>query len=155
MKTFFTLLIISLLAVPGFSQIQYDTSRTNCFSDSIEKGFVRNPQEGGEYNGNMIKHFQTNLRYPKGAIEREVQGKVFISFIIEKDGKISELSVVKSADPDLDAESIRVLKLTEGNWIPGKINGELVRVKKIFPVFFKLPDDDEGRIIKPKKKKRE
>ena len=75
--------------------------------------------------------------YPFEAQENGVQGRVIISFVVEDDGSISHVKVAKSADPALDREAMRVVE-TMPKWIPGKQNGECVRVRYSVPVVFRL-----------------
>ncbi len=88
-----------------------------------------------------IKAFYTflskNVRYPKRAKGNNVQGRVFVQFIVEKDGAISNLKVVKGIGSGCDEETIRVLKLMP-KWNPGKREGTPVRQKMIQPISFAL-----------------
>ncbi|NPD91470.1 energy transducer TonB [Xylanibacter muris] len=85
----------------------------------------------------MFTQIARNQRYPLAAQEMGVQGKVIVSFVIEKDGRIGETKVVKSVDPDLDREAVRVVKTLSG-FSPGKIGGKVVRTKMSIPITFKL-----------------
>ncbi len=79
------------------------------------------------------KFLQKNLRYP----DTELQGRVVISFIIERDGKLTDLTVIKGIDNLLDREALRVLKLAPA-WKPGQQNGKPVRVKYTIPIVFQM-----------------
>ena len=97
-------------------------------------------EEQPMYPGGMqelMKYMQTNIKYPKEARERGIQGRVVVQFVVNKDGSICEEVVVRSVDPQLDAEAIRMLR-TMPNWTPGKQKGEPVRVRFTLPVSFKL-----------------
>ena len=85
----------------------------------------------------MLKFLQENVKYPENAMKNNVQGRVIVQFVIEKDGTPTEFKVVRSVDPDLDAEALRVLQ-TMPKWKPGMQRGEVVRVKYTVPVSFKL-----------------
>lgn len=85
----------------------------------------------------MLKFLQDNVKYPESAMKKNVQGRVIVQFVVEKDGTPTEFNVVRSVDPDLDAEALRVLK-TMPKWKPGMQRGEVVRVKYTVPVAFKL-----------------
>jgi TonB family protein len=85
----------------------------------------------------LMKHLQTNLRYPTAAREAGKQGTVFATFIIERDGKLTEIEILRGVSPELDEETIRVIKLMPG-WVPGKQGGEPVRVQFTMPVRFVL-----------------
>ncbi len=78
-----------------------------------------------------------NTVYPVIAAENGVQGKVTVQFVVEKDGSITGVTVVRSVDPSLDKEAARVVK-SMPRWQPGKQNGSFVRVKYTVPVTFKL-----------------
>jgi len=94
---------------------------------------------GGE--AAWAKFLQKNLRYPPQAIDAHAQGKVFLSFIIEKDGHITDIVVERGIGYGLDEEAIRVLKLAPA-WKPGIQNGHQVRVKFTMPISFQLSDPD-------------
>ncbi len=85
----------------------------------------------------LMKFLQENVNYPDKAQEKNVQGRVIVSFIVEKDGSITDVEVIRSVDPSLDAEALRVVK-SMPRWIPGKQNGVPVRVKYNVPISFKL-----------------
>ena len=85
-----------------------------------------------------LKEFiEENLRYPKELEESCVQGRVIVRFIVERNGKLSNVKVVKSVDPVLDKEALRIVKLMP-RWIPGRQNGITVRVKFYIPIIFRL-----------------
>ena len=93
---------------------------------------------GGE--AALMEYLRSNLEYPERCKENKVQGRVFISFVVNKDGSIVEPAVVKSAGPEgveLDVEALRVVSSMPA-WTPGKQNGEAVRVQYTVPVVFKL-----------------
>ncbi len=81
-----------------------------------------------------------NIRYPIISREKGNQGKVIISFIVERDGSLSHIDVVRGIDNDINKEAIRVLKLSP-NWVPGNQNGHSVRVAYSVPIAFTLLDD--------------
>lgn len=85
----------------------------------------------------MLKFLQENVKYPENAMKNNMQGRVIVQFVVEKDGTPTEFKVVRAVDPDLDAEALRVLK-TMPKWKPGMQKGEVVRVKYTVPVTFRL-----------------
>lgn len=85
----------------------------------------------------LMDFLSNNVKYPVVAQENGVQGRVMISFVVEKDGSITDVRVVRSVDPSLDKEAARVVK-SMPRWIPGKQNGAAVRVKYNVPVSFRL-----------------
>jgi protein TonB len=86
------------------------------------------------------KFLQKHLRYPDGAVADHIQGKVWLSFIIERDGHLSNITVDRGPGYGLDEEALRVLKLAPA-WKPGMQNGQAVRVKYDIPINFQLGDD--------------
>ena len=84
-----------------------------------------------------LEFIEKNLRYPKELEESCVQGRVIVRFIVERNGKLSNVKVVKSVHPALDKEAIRIVKLMP-RWIPGSQNGITVRVKCYIPIIFRL-----------------
>jgi TonB family protein len=83
------------------------------------------------------KHILKNMKYPPNAVSRGVQGRVILGFVVEKNGKVNEIWVEQSIDPELDEEAIRVLRSLE-TWVPGYVNGKPARVKYLFPFSFRL-----------------
>ena len=93
-----------------------------------------------EYPGGMpalIEFLQTNVKYPADAEKQKVEGRVLVSFVVETDGSVSDVQVMKKAFPSLDAEALRVAKAMP-NWTPGKHQGKLVRVHYTLPISFHL-----------------
>lgn len=96
-----------------------------------------------EFKGGKVafyNYLKNSIRYPAKAVENHTQGKVFVSFIVEKDGSLSNLKVVKGVSGELDAEALRVLK-NSPNWNPGTQNGIIVRVFYTVPISFVLSRD--------------
>lgn len=87
----------------------------------------------------LFEYLSTHIKYPAIAEENKVQGRVIVTFVVERDGSISNVKVVKHVDPSLDREAMRVVA-TMPRWIPGKQNGETVRVKHTVPITFRLAD---------------
>lgn len=93
-----------------------------------------------EYPGGMnelMKFLQQEVKYPKEAQEKGLQGRVIVQFIVKKDGSIIEPKVVKPVDPLLDAEAVRVVS-TMPKWNPGKQRGQAVNVRFTLPISFRL-----------------
>ena len=90
---------------------------------------------GGQ--GALIQYLNSHVKYPVVAQENGIQGRVTISFVVERDGSITDVKVARSVDPSLDKEAARVIS-SMPRWTPGKQNGSAVRVKFNVPVVFKL-----------------
>lgn len=96
---------------------------------------------GGAYA--LMKFLADNIKYPSTC--ENIQGKVVCTFYVEEDGSVSDINVVKSVHPHLDAEAVRVLSLMS-KWTPGKRNGEFTKVKYTLPVTFRLEDNKNDSI---------
>ena len=93
-----------------------------------------------EYPGGMQALFEflkENIKYPEDAQKQKVEGRVLAKFVVETDGSISNIEVVKHAFPSLDAEAVRVIQAMP-KWSPGKQKGQAVRVKFVVPINFNL-----------------
>ena len=88
----------------------------------------------------MLKYIQENLIYPKLALKKQIQGRSICQFIVEKDGSISHIRVVRSSgNKSLDRAAIRVIK-TMPKWTPGRLQGKIVRTTYALPVNFRIPN---------------
>lgn len=97
-------------------------------------------EELPEYPGGMEELFAflaKNIKYPVPALQAEQQGRVIVRFVVEQDGSITDLEVLKGVSPLLDAEAVRVVK-SMPRWTPGKQKGQNVRVQFVLPVAFRL-----------------
>ncbi len=88
-------------------------------------------------NKALREFISKNLEYPEKAQKKGIQGKVFVVFVVEKDGKITNVRVIKSVNKYLDKEAMRVIKLMP-KWNPGMQKGKPVRVKFTVPINFVL-----------------
>ena len=93
---------------------------------------------GGQ--GVMMKYLAANIKYPASAVKAKKQGRVIIAFVIQKDGSVTNARIVKSVDPELDAEALRIVKAMP-NWTPGTQDGKPVNVNYTIPVVFSLYKD--------------
>lgn len=130
-----------------------DVNRDRVVKEVVEEKPVEKPKEEGPLSVAMVeqkpsfpggesamyKWLQDNIIYPAAASEEGVQGKVTVQFIVEKDGSITHVQVVRGKHPALDAEATRVIRKMP-RWTPGRNNGQPVRVTYHLPVQFKLAD---------------
>ncbi|PXY01160.1 hypothetical protein DF185_10945 [Marinifilum breve] len=107
------------------------------------------PQFPGGYAA-IQKFINKSIVYPKVAKENGIKGRVFVTFIITKDGKIDKPKVVRSVDPSLDKEAIRVIK-SMPDWTPGKQNGVIVKVAYTVPVNFGMGNEKKEALEIKKK----
>ena len=102
----------------------------------VFKAVEQMPQfPGGD--AELMKYISKNIKYPTMAMENNIQGRVVVQFVVTKTGAIGEVKVIRSKDPDLDKEAVRVVKSLP-NFIPGKMNGQAVNVWYTLPITFKL-----------------
>lgn len=85
----------------------------------------------------LMGYLRDNIHYPTIAAENGVQGRVVVGFVVERDGSITDVNILRGVDPSLDREAMRVVK-SMPRWNPGKQNGSAVRVKYQVPVSFRL-----------------
>lgn len=108
--------------------------------DVEEQQIFQVVEEMPEFPGGVaecLKFLAKNIKYPTIAQENGVQGRVIVQFVVNQDGSIVDPLVVRSVDPYLDKEALRVIKMMP-KWKPGKQRGKAVRVKYTVPVTFKL-----------------
>lgn len=88
----------------------------------------------------LLKYLAANIKYPASAVKGKKEGRVIVTFIVQKDGSITHAKIAKSINPELDAEALRVVKGMP-KWTPGTQNGKPVNVKYTVPVKFSLQKD--------------
>ncbi|SIT93766.1 TonB family protein [Pontibacter indicus] len=98
--------------------------------------------KGGEKE--MMKFLGTNIQYPAIAKSNGLEGLAVLTFVVEADGKISDVKTVKSLSKETDEEAIRVVNMLSGQWNPGRQNGEVVRVRYTLPIRFALKESDRA-----------
>jgi protein TonB len=110
-------------------------------TDSVKKEMVFDmPEQMPQFPGGgdaMDQFVNANIKYPPVAKEKRIQGKVYVQFIVEKDGSISDVVVRRGTNELLDAEAVRVVKLMP-KWKPGSMKGKPVRVRYTLPITFSL-----------------
>ena len=125
------LLLILLIPMIGFGQ---DSAKS--FDDEFFMVVENMPEFPGGDLG-LMKYIKKNVNYPKIAKEYNITGKVYISFIVDKTGSVTNVKVVRGVDKNLDAEAVRVIKSLP-KYKPGKQRGKAVRVMLTVPVNFTL-----------------
>ena len=136
MKNLF-LLLLSFTATTLFAQA-FDSSVQPTITDSLYAKAEEMPSFPGGQSA-MYSFVQKNLVYPQVEKEASIQGTCYVNFIVEKDGKITNVTITKGVDkgPGCDAECIRLAN-SMPHWIPGKQNGKTVRVNFNMPIKFLL-----------------
>jgi TonB family protein len=95
-----------------------------------------------EYPGGSqewLAFISNNVRYPRSAVRNKVEGVAIVQFIVNEKGDVIDVTIIKSVDPDVDAEAMRVVKKSSGKWIPAVYAGRLVKSYKKQPFVFKIP----------------
>jgi len=118
--------------------------KTSDIDDVDEDIFViveQMPTFQGKPADKFREFIAANLKYPDIAVENGIQGRVFVSFVVEPNGELSNVRVVRGVDPSLDKEAVRVVELSP-RWEPGKQRGQTVRVRFTFPIIFVLAEND-------------
>jgi protein TonB len=85
----------------------------------------------------LIKFIYSHIQYPSAALKQRIQGRVWCSFIVDRDGTVSDVALEEGVYIFLDEEAVRVLKMMP-SWIPGKTDGKNVRMKVYLPIVFKI-----------------
>ena len=123
-------------AVPVTNEIR----ATEDLSSGREEVPVYKVEKRAQFPGGtkkLTEYLRNNLKYPEAAIDLAVEGTVLVSFIVRKDGSIDDVQAVRSVDPLLDKEAIRVVK-SMPKWIPAQLNGKDVSSLFRLPISFKL-----------------
>ena len=128
-----TLSVLALLLMVNTNAMAQNKKVAN--DKVIEKAEVMPQFPGGDQA--MMDFVAKNVQYPEEAKEKEISGRVMVGFIVEKDGSISDVKVVKGIGGGCDEEAVRVVKAMP-KWKPGKEKGKPVRVSYMMPFTFKL-----------------
>ncbi len=96
----------------------------------------RSPEFAGGLDA-FYKYVSNNIKYPRKEQRMNIDGRVYLQFVIERDGSLTDIQVLKGVSEGLDKEAIRVLRATP-NWIPGSNRGQPVRVRMTIPIYFQL-----------------
>ena len=126
-KLLLMMFFMAFVSVGAYSQSEAD--------DEVYKIVEEMPQFPGGA-AKMMEYVQQNLIYPEEARANNVQGRVFVNFIIERDGTISNVEVKRGIGSGCDEEAVRLVKLMP-KWTPGKQRGNAVRCSYMLPVVFK------------------
>ena len=135
------------LAIPmvagAFALVSWNFSEAKKQADTIEASnymIETDAEKMPEFKGGqeaLFKYMSDNIVYPEAAKKGKIEGTVYVSFLVEASGKISNCNVKRSVQADLDAEALRVVK-SMPDWIPGEKEGKSVNMEMILPVSFKM-----------------
>ena len=115
--------------------------------EEVYKSVEQMPQfPGGD--AALMKYLMMNIKYPANAAKNDIEGRVIVQFVVEKDGQIGEVKVVRSVDEELDAEAVRVVKALP-KFTPGRQDGKAVAVWYTLPISFKLQSKPQPQEPQP------
>ena len=130
------LIILSLMALFGLTTVSAQKTVVAQKNQKVFDVVEQMPEYPGGIQA-LFEYLSQNVKYPADAENQKVEGRVIATFIVETDGTINNVEVVKPVFPSLDAEAIRVLQGMP-KWTPGKQSGKEVRVKYTVPINFHL-----------------
>lgn len=105
--------------------------------DKVYKGVLKNDANPLGGYGEFYKNLKGNLTYPKRATQIGVEGRVFLRFVVELDGSISNIEVVKGIGSGCDEAAMQALKYSKTHWVPAKVKGRVVRYQRMVPIVFR------------------
>lgn len=133
MKTIQMILVFVLLIWAGKTEISAQ-------NEKVKNGIYTECEEMPEYPGGfnaLVSEIAGAVKYPDEAKKKGIQGKVFVSFVVDEQGKVTNAKVERGVDAALDAEALRVVNGLK-TWKPGKDKGKAVKVALTLPIQFKL-----------------
>ena len=130
------LIILSLMALFGLTTVSAQKTVVAQKNQKVFDVVEQMPEYPGGIQA-LFEYLSQNVKYPADAEKQKVEGRVIATFVVETDGTINNVEVVKPVFPSLDAEAIRVLQGMP-KWTPGKQSGKEVRVKYTVPINFNL-----------------
>ena len=129
-------LIMALMALLGLTTVSAQKTVVAKKNQQVFDVVEKMPEYPGGQAA-LFEYLSTNVKYPVDAEKQKIQGRVLVTFVVNTDGSITDIEVVKKAFPSLDAEAVRVISGMP-KWIPGEQKGQKVRVKYTVPLTFRL-----------------
>ena len=121
---------------PNEDKQQTPAAEVETVQDSIYRVSDAMPEYPGGPN-EMMRYIQENIKYPQSAKDNKIEGRVFVTFVVEKDGSITNATVLRGIDKECDAEALRVVS-SMPKWNPGQQKGEVVRTQFTIPIIYKF-----------------
>ena len=121
---------------PNEEKKSVPATEVETIQDSIHRVTEVMPQYPGGPN-EMMRYIQENIKYPQSAKDNKIEGRVYVSFVVEKDGSITNAAVMRGIDKECDAEALRVVS-SMPKWTPGQHKGENVRTQFTIPIYYKF-----------------
>jgi TonB family protein len=126
--------------------VAYDTPAKTADGDEPYTSVEQMPQFMGGIEG-LMNYMKNNLKYPVEAQKNKVEGRVIVRFVVDKDGAVKDVEVMRGLSPETDAEALRVVNAMP-KWVPGRQKGEAVAVYFTLPILYKLPDNGKAEPAK-------
>lgn len=134
--TLITIALLTIFSLTSKAQKPIPVITVQADSNAVYTAVEKTPSFPGGEKG-FIHFLIHTVRYPASGVENHIQGKVVLTFIVEKDGSLSDIRVAKGVSTDIDDEAIRVMKASP-KWAPGMQGGRAVRVQYTQPISFTL-----------------
>lgn len=143
MKYLLSFACMQLISISSYTQRMIDPLLPPPPIETVEDVILIDPEQMPEFEGGEVglrSFIAKNIRYPETAAEANIEGTVYVQYLVLKDGTINNIKLLRGVigAPDLDKEALRVVKLTNGKWKPGMQNGKPVNVRMNIPIRFKL-----------------
>ncbi|SHK71438.1 energy transducer TonB [Xylanibacter ruminicola] len=129
-------LIMALMALFGLTTVSAQKTVVAQKNQQVFDVVEKMPEYPGGQAA-LFEYLSTNIKYPADAEKQKIEGRVLVTFVVNTDGSITDIEVVKKAFPSLDAEAVRVISGMP-KWTPGEQKGQKVRVKYTVPLNFRL-----------------
>lgn len=147
MRCQFSLAFVVLVMLTAAQTVSAQTKQVEAVADSSQQVFICGYEVEPSFRGGVTglkEYLKKTVVYPWKCIEDQIEGRVIVSFWVEKDGNISEAKVVRSVDPRLDCEALRAVWHMP-KWQPARQMGKVVRMRYAIPVDFRLSDVDKEK----------
>ncbi|MBT3242791.1 MAG: energy transducer TonB [Bacteroidetes bacterium] len=132
--------IVKIL-LPGIAMLLFASSVSTLQAQNKKENVFTVVEDMPQFQGGDLDKFKTwvtkEVKYPKEAMKKGIKGKVYVSFVIDEAGKVTDVEVKKGADKLLNDEAVRAIKASP-KWVPGSQRGKKVSVKMVLPVIFNL-----------------
>lgn len=129
-------IIMSLMALFGFTTVSAQKTVVAKKNQQVFDVVEKMPEYPGGQAA-LFEYLQKSVKYPADAEKKKVEGRVLVTFVVNTDGSITDIEVVRKTFPSLDAEAVRVISGMP-KWKPGEQKGQKVRVKYTVPLTFRL-----------------
>lgn len=144
---------LALILATLLMTVSYATAQEDNDNDEFIGGiFISKSPEFPGGTDSLFKFLESNLIYPEDAKKDSIQGRVICRFTIDTDRSITDIRVLRSVHPSLDAEAVRVISAMP-KWVPAEIDGKKIKRKYVFPIVFKMDTDKQDKKGKKKNKK--